>query len=185
MKYSLSIGAREAERLQSFPPVAAPNATILILGSMPGAASLQAGEYYAHPRNGFWPILGELTGARRELPYIQRLTRLQAAGVALWDVLQSCVRPGSLDTSIDDRSCVPNDFESFFREHPAIKRVFFNGAKAEQCFRRQVLQRQLIPAGMDFIRLPSTSPAHAGMSLERKLGAWRVLFEGDGGPAGT
>ena len=172
-------------RLQSFPPVSAPDATVLILGSMPGVASLQAGQYYAHPRNGFWPIMGELYGARRELPYTERLTRLQAAGVALWDVLQSCVREGSLDTAIDDCSSLPNDFEAFFRDHPAIKRVFFNGAKAEQCFRRQVLGKQAIPDGLLFVRLPSTSPAHAGMSLENKLGEWRVLINEDGGPCGT
>lgn len=164
-------------RLQSFPPVCAPDATVLILGSMPGVASLQAGQYYAHPRNGFWPIMGELTGAGRELPYAERLARLQAAGVALWDVLQSCVREGSLDSAIDDRSSVANDFEAFFRDHPAIKRVLFNGAKAEQCFRRQVPGRQAIPDGLVFVRLPSTSPAHAGMSLEMKMEAWRILLE--------
>ena len=169
-------------RLQSFPPVSSPDATVLILGSMPGVASLRAGQYYAHPRNGFWSIMGALTGAGRELPYAERLVRLQAAGVALWDVLQSCVREGSLDTAIDDRSSVPNDFEAFFREHPAIKRVFFNGAKAEQCFRRQVLGRQVIPYGLVLARLPSTSPAHAGMTLENKLEKWRKVI---GGPAGT
>jgi TDG/mug DNA glycosylase family protein len=172
-------------RLRSFPPVSAPDATLLILGSMPGAASLQAGEYYAHPRNGFWPIMGTLCGAGRELPYAERLPRLSAAGVALWDVLQSCVREGSLDTAIDDKTSVANDFEAFFRAHPQVRRVFFNGAKAEQCFRRQVLGKQVIPAGLMFARLPSTSPAHAGMSVERKLGEWRVILEENGGPAGT
>ena len=78
-----------------------------------------------------------------------------------------------------------NDFEAFFRAHPQVRRVFFNGAKAEQCFRRQVLGKQVIPAGLMFARLPSTSPAHAGMSVERKLGEWRVILEENGGPAGT
>lgn len=172
-------------RLRSFPPVCAPDVTVLILGSMPGAASLQAGEYYAHPRNGFWPIMGALCGAGRELPYEERLLRLKAAGVALWDVLQSCVREGSLDTAIDDKTSVANDFEAFFRAHPQVRRVFFNGAKAEQCFRRQVLGKQAIPTGLVFARLPSTSPAHAGMSLAEKLEDWRVVMEGSGGPAGT
>lgn len=166
----------EGLRLQSFPPVSAPDATILILGSMPGVTSLQAGQYYAHPRNGFWPIMGELAGAGRELPYAERLTRLQAAGVALWDVLQSCVREGSLDTAIDDRSSVANNFEVFFRDHPGIKRVLFNGVKAEQCFRRQVLGQQAIPDGLEYVRLPSTSPAHAGMTLARKQEAWRQIL---------
>ena len=166
-------------RLRSFAPVCAPEATVLILGSMPGAASLRAGEYYAHPRNGFWPIMGELCGAGRELPYAERLLKLKAAGVALWDVLQSCEREGSLDTAIDDKTSVANDFEAFFRLLPRVRRVFFNGAKAEQCFRRQVLGKQAIPEGLVLMRLPSTSPAHAGVSLAGKLEAWREALSGE------
>ena len=159
-------------RVESFPPVASRNCKVLILGSMPGVISLQAGEYYAHPRNAFWPIMEALFGVARSLPYGERLQRLTASGVALWDSLQACVRPGSLDAAI--RAEVGNDFASFFATHPKITHVFFNGAKAEQAFRRHAW-----PAVTDsrhvFIRLPSTSPAHAGLSFKVKVEAWSAI----------
>ncbi len=161
--------------LYSFPPVAAADARTLILGSMPGRASLTAGEYYAHPRNLFWPILGELVGAHPTLPYAERLQKLTGAGFALWDVLQSCEREGSLDGNIDPASIVPNDFATFLSEHPCIVQVFFNGTMAETSFRRHVL-RTLPPRPLHFMRLPSTSPANAGYSFARRLEAWRALI---------
>lgn len=160
--------------LYSFPPVSAADAHTMILGSMPGQASLAAGEYYAHPRNLFWPILGELFGAGPALPYPERLHKLTAAGLALWDVLQCCERQGSLDGNIEPTSIVANDFASFLAEHPHIVRIFFNGAMAESCFRRHVL-RTLPPRPLHFTRLPSTSPANAGYSFARRLEAWRAL----------
>ncbi|MEN1679453.1 MAG: DNA-deoxyinosine glycosylase [Planctomycetota bacterium] len=162
-------------KARSFPPIAAPDARLLILGSMPGVASLEAGEYYAHPRNAFWPIMGELFGARPELPYAERCRRLQASGVAVWDVLRECRREGSLDSAIDRGSEVANDFRSLFHRCPRIVRVSFNGQKAEAAFRRHVLPG-LDPAlsvRLTLIRLPSTSPAHAGRSSEQKLAEWR------------
>lgn len=162
----------------SFPPVSTPSATTLILGSMPGGASLRAAEYYAHPRNLFWKILGELIGATPNLPYPARLQKLTGARLALWDVLQSCKREGSLDGDIDPRSIIPNDFAGFFASHPNIDRVFFNGAMAETSFRRHVLKQ--LPAAtaqsMRFTRLPSTSPANAGYSYDRRLEAWRQII---------
>jgi TDG/mug DNA glycosylase family protein len=160
--------------VRSFAPVENANARILILGSMPGRASLQAGQYYAHPRNLFWRILGELLGVSPALPYERRIRALKAAHIALWDVLESCEREGSLDADIDDASLLPNDFASFFLRHPRITHVFFNGAKAEACYRTRVLPAvRLRP--LQYHRLPSTSPAHASMSLEQKLKAWRVI----------
>lgn len=160
----------------SFPPVAEPTATALILGSMPGNASLNANEYYAHPRNLFWRILGELIGAGPDLPYPARLQKLTDAGIALWDVLQSCEREGSLDGDIAPTSITPNDFATFFAGHPRIDRVFFNGAMAEKSFRRHV-QRQLPPGTypLRLIRLPSTSPANASFSYARRLADWRQI----------
>ena len=114
--------------LRSFPPVVSAGCRVLILGSMPGEASLRAGQYYAHPRNAFWPIMGRLCGAGPDLAYPQRLERLLAAGIGLWDVLQSCVRAGSLDSAIRDE--VANDLPALFAAYPRIDRVFFNGAKA-------------------------------------------------------
>jgi double-stranded uracil-DNA glycosylase len=159
-------------RIRCFAPIGDPAATVLILGSMPGKASLAAGEYYAHPRNAFWAIMGELIGARPILPYQTRLKILRASGIALWDVLGSCVRKSSLDSNIESDSAVPNDFKSFFSQHPNITHVFFNGAKAEQCFLKYVYP-SLRSTTLQYQRLPSTSPANAGISYEQKLLAWR------------
>ena len=159
-------------RVQSFPPIASASSKVLILGSMPGVESLRARQYYAHPRNAFWPIMGQLFGAGPTLPYQERTTRLQSAGVALWDVLQTCVRPGSLDTSITDE--VANDFPAFFAMRPNITHVFFNGSKADTTFRRHVLPR--LPEDRHVLaRLPSTSPAHAALPFEAKVQAWSVV----------
>lgn len=161
--------------VQSFAPVALPTARALILGSMPGIASLTAAQYYAHPRNAFWRIMGEITGATPALPYAERLTRLQAHGIALWDVLQSCHRPGSLDADIAPASMIPNDFAGFLADHPQLTRICFNGATAAQCFRRQVLPGldAAALARLSLHPLPSTSPAHAGMTYAEKLARWR------------
>ena len=169
-------GTRRAPQVRGFAPIARADAATLILGSMPGAASLRAGEYYAHPRNLFWPILGELAGARPELAYRARVRALLAARLALWDVLAACARTGSLDADIDPASIVANNFRAFFARHPRITRVFFNGATAERCFRRHVLPglpQMSMP--IVFARLPSTSPAHAALSFDRKLAAWRAI----------
>lgn len=163
-------------RVQSFPPIAAPDARVLILGSMPGVASLDAGQYYAHRQNAFWRILGTLLGFDPALPYAARQAALQAAGVAVWDVLASCVREGSLDASIDHDTVLPNDFPAFLVAHGGIGHVFFNGAVADTCFRRYVLPGLDAPA-LEFTRLPSTSPANASFSFERKLAAWRAILE--------
>lgn len=160
--------------IQSFAPIEKADAKILILGSMPGEASLRAGQYYAHPQNLFWRIMGELLGTDPSVPYEQRIQALKSARIALWDVLHSCRRKGSLDSSIDDASLVPNDFAAFFRHHPKITRVFFNGAKAEACYRRHVRPVTGTEA-IEYLRLPSTSPANASITFERKLEAWRVV----------
>lgn len=159
-------------RLHSFPPVADAHATILILGSMPGQESLRQQQYYAHPHNAFWKIMGDLVGAYPALPYPQRLQALKAAHIALWDVLHSCEREGSLDSDIEQEEA--NDFASFFAQHPHITHVYFNGAKAEHSFRKFVLGKQALPP-LKLLRLPSTSPAHAGMRHEEKLAAWQIV----------
>lgn len=153
---------------------------------MPSTASLRAGQYYAHPRNAFWPILAELLGMPRDVSYRERLACLNAAGIALWDVLQSCTRPGSLDAAIEETSIVPNDFGDFFARHGRIVRVFFNGSKAEQAYRRYVQPGldALREQRLTYRRLPSTSPAHAALRFDEKLRAWSsVLPESGGWPA--
>ncbi|WP_232522193.1 DNA-deoxyinosine glycosylase [Sulfuriferula plumbiphila] len=162
--------------VHSFPPIADAQARVLILGSMPGKISLQAQQYYAHPRNAFWRLLGELVGARAELPYATRLQMLKSSGIALWDVLQSCAREGSLDSGIDDASIIANDFASFHLAHPDIAHIFFNGAKAEACYRKYVLAGLSNQSGaLQYQRLPSTSPAHASLSYAQKLKAWEIV----------
>jgi hypoxanthine-DNA glycosylase len=156
--------------IHSFAPVSNAQARILILGSMPGKESLKQNQYYAHPQNAFWKILGELVGFDQHLPYEDRLHKLTAAHIALWDVLASCEREISLDTHIRNEKA--NDFASFFAQHPHITYVFFNGAKAEQSFSKFALNKQKLPT-LIYRRLPSTSPAHAGMRYEEKLGLWK------------
>ncbi len=146
---------------------------MLVLGSMPGVASLAAGEYYAHPRNLFWRIVGELYGFDPAAPYRRRTQALRRAGVALWDVVASCARPGSLDADIDEPSIIVNSFTGFLAAHPQIRRVCFNGRKAEAAWRRYVLGELPGARKFRYELLPSTSPAHAGMSYPRKLRAWR------------
>jgi len=157
-----------------FPPVYDRLARVLILGSMPGIASLEQGEYYAHPRNAFWPIMGELVGAGPGLPYAQRLARLRAAGVALWDVLYACRREGSLDARIEIASEQPNAIPGLLAECRGIDRILFNGGAAERLFSRHVAGR-LVTLDREFQlqRLPSTSPAYAAMPFAAKLAAWR------------
>lgn len=160
--------------LSGFPPVAAADARVLVLGSMPGQTSLAAQAYYAHRQNAFWRIMGDLLGAGPELPYPLRLEKLKAAGIALWDVIGACQRPGSLDADIDAGSVQVNDFAGFFAVHRNIGRIFFNGGAAEQAFRRHVLPS--LGAGPFVLhRLPSTSPAHAALSYANKLAAWSAI----------
>jgi len=164
-------------QIRGFPPISRPDARVLILGSMPSRESLARRQYYAHPRNAFWPILTALLGIE-ETSYAARAKRVTQRGVAVWDVLQACSRPGSLDSAIDERSLVPNDFASFFVDHARLRMVFFNGAKAEAIYRKHVLPGLYRAAAeLPLQRLPSTSPAHASMTLEQKLAAWRVLLD--------
>lgn len=160
--------------IRSFPPIADVSAQVLILGSMPGEESLRAQQYYAHPRNAFWKLMGELFDAGPEMPYNRRTQQLKKSGVALWDVLASCVRKGSLDSAITADSITPNDFQTFFARHQKITHVFFNGAKAEHSFRKHVLPT-LTAQPLQFTRLPSTSPAHAARSYAQKRTAWQVI----------
>jgi len=161
--------------IQGFPPLCQSDAHTLILGSMPSRESLARQKYYAHPRNSFWPIVARLLGITTT-DYTSRALQVTEKGVAIWDVLQACTRHSSLDSDIDDRSIVTNDFRTFFEQQPDITRVFFNGAKAESVYRKHVLpslaDRQ---AEIVLQRLPSTSPANAGMTVEGKLEKWRVI----------
>lgn len=161
--------------VHSFAPIEDVTAKVLILGSMPGQASLTAGQYYAHTRNAFWRIMSELLRIDAAATYDVRVRALKTARIALWDVLQSCTREGSLDTKIENALLVANDFKTFLRKHEEIRHVFFNGVKAEDCYRRHVLP-EIDSDSITYLRLPSTSPANASLSFERKLEAWRVIL---------
>lgn len=162
--------------IHSFAPITTSAAHILILGSMPGKASLLAGQYYAHPQNGFWKIITTLLGAEEALSYDDRTELLTSHGIALWDVLKSCTRESSLDSDIVESSIVTNDFERFLNEHPQIDSIYFNGAKAEQAFGKYVLPGIAASRQLHLQRLPSTSPAHASLSFSQKLDAWSVIY---------
>jgi double-stranded uracil-DNA glycosylase len=158
-----------------FPPIAKQDATILILGSMPGQKSLSENQYYAHPRNSFWPIIYKLFNINKTLKYEQRKSLLCNNKIALWDVLKSCYRKGSLDSEIDHSTIEANDFNSFFKMHCKIKMVFFNGTKAEQLFNKEILKSLQRHQDLKYHKLPSTSPAHAAMTIEEKLQKWQVI----------
>jgi hypoxanthine-DNA glycosylase len=170
----MSDGMEELAPSTGFAPIARPDARVLILGSFPSQRSLDAGEYYAHPRNAFWPIMRELVGATGS--YRQRCGTLMRHGIALWDVLGSSVRPGSMDADIRTESAKPNDFKTFCREHPDIGLICFNGRTAAALFRK------FVDAGSLGIEprqetLPSTSPAYASMPVSEKLDQWRLVMQ--------
>ena len=161
---------------RGFPPIAAADARLLILGSLPGQVSLAQNQYYAQSRNAFWRIMGELFGASPELPYAERVDRLRGSRIALWDVCKAATRPGSLDSAIDLATVVSNDFAGFFRDHPQVENVCSNGATAHRLYLRLVRPRlperaQALPLHL----LPSTSPAHASLRWQQKLEHWRLL----------
>jgi TDG/mug DNA glycosylase family protein len=165
--------------ITGFAPIATADAKMLILGSMPGVESLARQQYYAHPRNAFWFIIERLTRQTHALDYPQRTALLHRHGIALWDVLRACKRRGSLDSAIEHDTVVTNDFAGFLREHTAVTNVYFNGAAAEQAWKRHVLKQ--IGARYDYLnyrRLPSTSPAMASLRPEQKLEHWSVIFDG-------
>jgi TDG/mug DNA glycosylase family protein len=164
--------------INGFPPIVSGNASVLILGTMPSEASLLRQQYYGHPKNTFWPIMSALFGSDPELCYQRRKEVLMENGIAVWDVLQSCHRLGSLDSNIRLATLRTNDFAGFFTEHNCIKRVFFNGRMAEKLY-----QKWILPAlnhrfsHLEYQCLPSTSPAYAALKIAQKIEAWKVIKE--------
>jgi hypoxanthine-DNA glycosylase len=159
--------------LQGLSPVIAPNTRLLVLGSFPSVASLQAGEYYAHPRNHFWPLLSALWGVDlRTMPYRQRLQEALRRGLGIWDTYAHCRREGSLDSAIHDAEL--NDLAGLKRRAPQLEAIAHNGGESARAMR---FTRSL---GVAVLRLPSTSPANASWSFERKRSAWHEAFTAHG-----
>jgi TDG/mug DNA glycosylase family protein len=164
--------------IHSFPPLISAKPAVLILGSMPGRKSLEMSQYYAHPQNQFWRIIGELIGFDPGLPYEKRIQNLSRAGICLWDVLKSCEREGSMDQSIQNSSEIPNDLVGLIRDFPSIQVIAFNGNKAWMSFQKYILphlEEQTIQR-VHLIQMPSTSPANARITFEKKLGSWKKIF---------
>lgn len=160
-----------------FPPIVRDDAVALVLGSFPGEASLAAGQYYAHARNRFWPLLATVTGVPATAPYAERVAGAMDAGLAVWDVLETCERPGSLDTSIVRASEVPNDLPGLLARHPSIAVIGCNGRAAATFFERHVLAHWKGRTPPPRLILPSTSPANAAFSMERLRAAWAPLLD--------
>lgn len=157
-------------RLTGLPPVITKNANVLILGSFPSRMSLESGEYYANPKNRFWAVMERLFGIPRGLPYRSRTRLLEKNRIALWDAVGSCRREGSADRSITDP--VANDIAGLLASHPGIRLVACNGSASAG-----FVSRCTLPGTVTVLRLPSTSPAHAAMTLEEKIARWSVILE--------
>ena len=158
-----------------FPPVERSDATILILGSLPSQRSIAERQYYAHPQNAFWRIMRELFGITGDYP--ARCRQLVERRIALWDVLKSSFRPGSMDADISLSEAMPNNFRAFFVEHGSVRLIAFNGRKAEQLFGRFVAPLGIADE-VPRVVLPSTSPAYASLSFSGKVAAWRNALVG-------
>jgi hypoxanthine-DNA glycosylase len=143
---------------------------------MPGVVSLQAVQYYANPRNAFWRIMAELFGLDHEAAYDERVSQIASKPVILWDTLKSCHRPGSLDSKIDRSSAEANDFSALLGRFPGVKAILFNGATSEKYFKLLALPTLPESHRLELLRMPSTSPANAGMKFEEKLDCWRGLL---------
>jgi hypoxanthine-DNA glycosylase len=169
MSTNLSSGALDI-RSAGFGPIARDDARVLILGSLPGQRSIRDSQYYAHPQNAFWPIMRELFSIEGD--YERRCEQLISNGIAVWDVLASSVRPGSMDSDIRINASEANDFKGFFHQHRHVELVCFNGQKAAQLFERSVDTGQ---SKLKFMTMPSTSPAYASMSFAEKLEIWRAV----------
>lgn len=166
-----------ADLVESFPPQVGEGCRVLILGTAPSLRSLALRQSYGHAQNLFWPFMGELFEAGPGLDYAERIRRLHARGIGIWDVFASCERPGSLDSRIVRASEVPNDIHGLLERHPTIRTIVLNGGKAQQAFRRHILAApgRPWPDAIELLDLPSTSPANASMSRADKRARWAAL----------
>lgn len=167
-----------APRVASFPPQVGARCRVLVLGTVPSPRSLELHQSYGHGQNLFWPFMGELLDAGPALPYAQRIARLHARGVGIWDVLEHCERRGALDGAIVRASEVPNDIGGLLALHPETVALAINGSKALEVFRRRIVPRigAARMAALQVLALPSTSPANASIPRAVKLARWREIL---------
>ena len=163
------------DHARCLPPIVTPKTRLLILGSLPGRRSLAVQQYYAHPRNQFWRLIGEVVGIDlAKLPYERRLEQLVAHNIGLWDVIGEATRPGSLDTSIT--SAVPNDLGTLLSGLPMLNAIAFNGQTASRLGRHQMSLGTLPATVNALLDLPSSSPAYT-LSYVEKARSWHALRE--------
>jgi hypoxanthine-DNA glycosylase len=159
--------------IHSFDPLIDDNPRVLILGSMPGKYSLEKGEFYAYPRNLFWTLIYSIFGVQPDHTYEEKKSFLKSKKIALWDVIKECSRSGSSDFNIINP--IINDFEGLLVHYPNIRSIFLNGKKAESLFTRNV--NNIAKYNVSLFKLPSSSPANASISLDKKLKAWNLIKE--------
>lgn len=156
-------------KVYSFPSISNKEAKVLVLGTMPGIASLELNQYYGHSRNVFWKLLFTIFEQPFSNDYEVKKQLALDNQIAIWDVLQACVREGSLDSAIEQE--VPNDFKAFLKAHPNLELIVFNGQKAAKFFKQYVR----VSKNYKQVTVPSTSPANAGISWEQKLKEWQII----------
>ncbi len=163
------------QSVNSFEPIIGSNPKVLILGSMPGVVSLQTQQYYANPRNAFWPIMSELFAVEWSEDYQQRVLQIKQLPVIIWDTLKTCRRQGSLDSSIDNELLQVNEILPMLEQFSRLKLIAFNGMASEKYFNQYIDRRSIKSLQVECIRLPSTSPAHARMSVKQKFEDWKKI----------
>lgn len=162
---------------QAFEPIIGETPRVLILGSMPSQLSLASSQYYGNPNNAFWWIMGEVFGFDAQASYLQRCEALKGSGIAVWDVIERCHRPGSLDSDIDKASVQANNFAAFFASHPSITSCLFNGQASQKLFNQHMGKSFLEHLDIHSECLPSTSPAHASISRDQKFEVWKPVLQ--------
>ena len=164
-------------RVASFAPQVGARCRVLVLGTVPSQRSLELRQSYGHAQNLFWSFMGELFDAGVELPYAERIRRLHALGIGIWDVFEQVERPGSLDASIVRASEIPNAIVPLLQREPTIGVIALNGGKAAEGFARHIAPQfdAALRARVEILKLPSTSPANASIARAEKLRRWQVL----------
>jgi hypoxanthine-DNA glycosylase len=165
-----------SDSLAGFSPLVSDNCTKLILGSMPGVESLNQQQYYAHPRNAFWPIMASICHFDLQ-DYSSNCLNLNQSCIALWDIIASCQRKGSLDSAIIGDSVVVNDFSWLFSQYKAITDIYCNGGKSHSLFKKHIIKPNLLPRHINVHQMPSTSPAYAAMKYSEKLSKWSKALQ--------